>query len=105
MQRDSSTPLRSARNDRAANLDTDWTFIMTFATHSAAMNMAIDETLFETAVVPIIRFYRWRSPALSFGYFGKFSDVTIYARGTRFHFDVGPAAESSFTEMTLRPRL
>ena len=47
--------------------------------HSAAMNMAIDEALLETAVVPAIRFYRWRSPALSFGYFGKFSDVAIYA--------------------------
>jgi lipoate-protein ligase A len=46
---------------------------------SAAMNMAIDEALLETAVVPTIRFYRWRSPALSFGYFGKFSDVAIYA--------------------------
>ena len=47
--------------------------------HSAAMNMAIDEAVLETAVVPTIRFYRWRSPALSFGYFGKFSDVAIYA--------------------------
>src|SRR3954467_8082335 len=47
--------------------------------HSAAINMAIDEALLETAVVPTIRFYRWRSPALSFGYFGKFSDVAIYA--------------------------
>ena len=47
--------------------------------HSAAMNMAIDEALLETAVVPTIRFYRWGSPALSFGYFGKFSDVAIYA--------------------------
>jgi lipoate-protein ligase A len=47
--------------------------------HSAAMNMAIDEALLETAVVPTIRFYRWRSPALSLGYFGKFSDVAIYA--------------------------
>jgi len=47
--------------------------------HSAAMNMAIDEALLETAVVPSIRFYRWRSPALSFGYFGKFSDVATYA--------------------------
>jgi lipoate-protein ligase A len=47
--------------------------------HSAAMNMAIDEALLETAIVPTIRFYRWRSPALSFGYFGRFSDVTIYA--------------------------
>ena len=49
------------------------------AAHSAAMNMAIDEALLETAVGPTIRFYRWRSPALSFGYFGKFSDVAIYA--------------------------
>jgi lipoate-protein ligase A len=47
--------------------------------HPAAMNMAIDEALLETAVVPTIRFYRWRSPALSFGYFGKLSDVAIYA--------------------------
>ena len=46
--------------------------------HSAAMNMAIDEALLETAVYPTIRFYRWRSPALSFGYFGKFSDVAVY---------------------------
>src|SRR6476620_11292072 len=47
--------------------------------HSAAMNMAIDEALLETALGPTIRFYRWRSPALSFGYFGKFSDVAICA--------------------------
>jgi lipoate-protein ligase A len=50
-----------------------------FTPHSAAMNMAIDEALLESAAVPTIRFYRWRSPALSFGYFGKFSDVAIYA--------------------------
>ena len=47
--------------------------------HSAAMNMARDEALLEFAAIPTIRFYRWRSPALSFGYFGKFSDVAIYA--------------------------
>ncbi len=46
---------------------------------SAAMNMAMDEALLESATIPTIRFYRWRSPALSFGYFGKFSDVAIYA--------------------------
>ena len=45
---------------------------------SAAMNMAIDEALLEHATVSSIRFYRWHSPALSFGYFGKFSDVAIY---------------------------
>src|SRR5437773_12364314 len=49
------------------------------AGNAAAINMAIDEALLETAVVPTIRFYRWRSPALSFGYFGEFADVAIYA--------------------------
>jgi lipoate-protein ligase A len=48
------------------------------ATPSAATNMAIDEALLEIANIPTIRFYRWHSPALSFGYFGKFSNVAIY---------------------------
>ena len=48
---------------------------------SATMNMAIDEALLETATIPSIRFYRWCSPALSFGYFGKFTDVAEYAAG------------------------
>jgi lipoate-protein ligase A len=43
------------------------------------MNMAIDEALLEHATVPSIRFYRWHSPALSFGYFGKFAEVVDYA--------------------------
>jgi lipoate-protein ligase A len=45
----------------------------------AAMNMAIDEALLSMAGAPSIRFYRWNSPALSFGYFGKFADVADYA--------------------------
>jgi lipoate-protein ligase A len=45
------------------------------APRSAAMNMAIDEALLESAAAPSIRFYRWESPALSFGYFGRFTDV------------------------------
>ena len=45
---------------------------------SAAMNMAIDEALLEGLTVPAVRFYRWRSPALSFGYFGRFADVAKY---------------------------
>ena len=45
------------------------------SSRSAAMNMAIDEVLFETASAPAIRFYRWDHPALSFGYFGKFAEV------------------------------
>jgi lipoyl(octanoyl) transferase len=45
------------------------------APRSAAMNMAIDEALLESAAAPSIRFYRWESPALSFGYFGRFADI------------------------------
>src|SRR5690242_3943457 len=47
---------------------------------SAAMNMAIDEALVETATVPSIRFYQWDHPALSFGYFGKFEDIASHRR-------------------------
>ena len=75
--------LDSARNDKAQQatraLFADLAFYHDESPHSAAMNMAIDDALLETAVAPTIRFYRWRSPALSFGYFGKFSDVAIYA--------------------------
>jgi len=49
------------------------------AGHSATMNMAIDQALLESAAVPSIRFYRWESPALSFGYFGKFADAADQA--------------------------
>jgi lipoate-protein ligase A len=49
------------------------------SSQSAATNMAIDEALLEAARVPSIRFYRWNSPALSFGYFGRFADVADYA--------------------------
>jgi lipoate-protein ligase A len=45
------------------------------APRSAAMNMAIDQALLESAAAPSIRFYRWESPALSFGYFGRFADI------------------------------
>jgi lipoate-protein ligase A len=47
--------------------------------HSAAMNMAIDEALLECAQVPSLRLYRWDHPALSFGYFGRYADVSSYA--------------------------
>jgi len=42
---------------------------------AAALNMAVDEALLETAAVPILRFYRWRQPSLSFGYFGHYAEV------------------------------
>ena len=42
---------------------------------SAAANMALDEALLEIATSPSLRFYSWRKPAVSFGYFGCFTDV------------------------------
>ena len=114
--------LDSARNDKAQQatrpLFADLTIYHDESPHSAAMNMAIDEALLETAVVPTIRFYRWRSPALSFGYFGKFSDVAIYAAerdlvrrwtggGIVFHGDdltysiVIPASDPVFDESSI----
>jgi len=50
------------------------------STRSAAINMAIDEALLETATLPSIRFYQWDHPALSFGYFGKFDVVAHFQR-------------------------
>jgi lipoate-protein ligase A len=94
------------------------------APHSAAMNMAIDEALLESATITSIRFYRWQSPALSFGYFGKFADVAMYAGerdlvrrwtggGIVFHGDdltysiVIPASDPAFHEssMTIYERI
>jgi lipoate-protein ligase A len=46
---------------------------------SAAMNMAIDEVLWQTATAPQLRLYQWDHPALSFGYFGRYADVAQYA--------------------------
>jgi lipoate-protein ligase A len=42
---------------------------------SAAFNMAVDEALLESAAAPLLRFYRWRRPSLSFGYFGRYDEV------------------------------
>jgi len=41
--------------------------------------MAIDEALLESATEPLIRFYKWDHPALSFGYFGKLADAANHA--------------------------
>ena len=45
--------------------------------HSAALNMAIDEALLESARVPSLRFYGWKRPSISFGYFGRFADLEV----------------------------
>ena len=88
------------------------------ASRSAAMNMAIDEALLESAAAPSIRFYRWECPALSFGYFGRFADVADRASecdlvrrwtggGTVLHGEdmtysiVIPASEAAFSELSM----
>jgi lipoate-protein ligase A len=88
------------------------------APQSAAMNMAIDQALLECATVPMIRFYRWQFPALSFGYFGRFGDVACYqdkrdlvrrwtGGGIVFHGKdltysiVIPASDTIFTESSI----
>ncbi len=68
-------PRNDRREDTTVYLFSSLHVYHDISPHSAAMNMAIDEALLEHATVPSIRFYRWYSPALSFGYFGKFSDV------------------------------
>lgn len=45
---------------------------------SAALNMAIDEALLEWSSLPTIRFYGWAQPSISFGYFGRYQDVTEF---------------------------
>src|ERR1700730_11764847 len=42
---------------------------------AAPLNMAVDEALLAVARVPLLRFYRWRMPSLSFGYFGRYAEV------------------------------
>src|SRR5437016_7001273 len=44
--------------------------------------MALDEVLLETSTSPTLRSYRWKSPALSFGYFGSYAEVADQ-RGAR----------------------
>jgi len=51
---------------------------------SAAMNMAIDEALLEHCACPALRFYGWRGPSLSFGYFGKFADIARETKNREF---------------------
>ena len=114
--------LDSARNDKAQEaarpLLAELTIYHDESPYLASMNMAIDEALLYSASIPTIRFYRWRSPALSFGYFGKFSDVAIYAAerdlvrrwtggGIVFHGDdltysiVIPASDPVFDESSI----
>ena len=43
--------------------------------HGAALNMAIDEALLAAISAPVLRVYRWLRPAVSFGYFERWSPI------------------------------
>src|SRR4051812_19857725 len=43
--------------------------------HGVALNMAIDEALLARSTTAILRFYRWRRPSISFGYFGRYAQA------------------------------
>jgi lipoate-protein ligase A len=45
----------------------------------AALNMAVDEALLAEATVPLLRFYRWENPSVSFGYFGRYAGAAAVA--------------------------
>ena len=47
----------------------------------AADNMAVDETLFLTTARPVLRFYRWIRPSVSFGYFTPWEEVALRFTG------------------------
>ena len=47
----------------------------------APLNMAVDEALLACAVTPVLRFYRWQTPSLSFGYFGRYAEAADRADG------------------------
>lgn len=50
--------------------------------HAAPLNMAIDEALLHhQAEQPALRIYRWRDPAVSFGYFGPVAEAERVAAG------------------------
>jgi len=85
---------------------------------AAALNMAIDEALLELVTLPMIRFYRWRCPSLSFGYFGRYMDVAPHESereivrrwtggGTVFHGSdltyslIIPASDPLFSESSM----
>src|SRR5207253_2699926 len=47
----------------------------------AAINMAVDETLYLAAERPVLRSYRWARPSVSFGYFTPWKEVAMRYAG------------------------
>jgi len=50
-------------------------------------NMAIDQLLLETiSNLPVLRFYSWKSPSISFGYFGSLSTARSLFKGEKLDY-------------------
>lgn len=43
---------------------------------TASLNMALDEAILRQASCPVLRFYQWCQPSVSFGYFEKFAETS-----------------------------
>jgi lipoate-protein ligase A len=49
--------------------------VLDLVPHSAPVNMAIDEVLLHEISRPLLRFYHWQRPSVSFGYFEAFAPI------------------------------
>ena len=52
-----------------------------FEPKRASLNMAVDEALLLDCAAPVLRFYRWQQPSISFGYFGRYAEVASESDG------------------------
>ena len=43
----------------------------------AALQMAVDRVLLETAALPVLRVYQWEKPCVTIGYFGSSTDASV----------------------------
>jgi lipoyl(octanoyl) transferase len=82
-QRYNGSWLSCKRNDPVTTLRSPEIYHDTVP-RSAAVNMALDELLWLSATAPRLRLYRWDRSAISFGYFGRYSDVA----GHRVEYDL-----------------
>lgn len=73
-------PLEGSFINRAVIVKHPW-FLLSSGSAPAALNMALDEALLESAAAltrPVLRFYGWTENAATFGYFQRISEVRAW---------------------------